>query len=76
MPSACGSRRRLTRRLSKHGALACERIGEFVELGTTVVLAAMDPDAAGMRAKMVSEGKSLLGGLDRRWRALAASEPQ
>jgi hypothetical protein len=28
------------------------------------------------RAKMVSEGQSLLGGLDRRWRALAASEPQ
>ena len=28
------------------------------------------------RAKMVSKGQSLLGGLDRRWRALAASEPQ
>ena len=29
------------------GALACERLGELIDAGATVVLAAQNPDAAG-----------------------------
>jgi hypothetical protein len=35
-------------RAGVRGALACERIGEFLELGATVVLVALDFDAAGL----------------------------
>jgi hypothetical protein len=39
-------------RTGVRGALACERIGEFVELGATVVLVALDLDAACMLDKI------------------------
>jgi len=44
-------------RTGVHGALACQRIGEFIELGATVVLAALDFDAAGMLDKIARQAQ-------------------
>jgi hypothetical protein len=44
-------------RAGVRGALACERIGEFLELGATVVPVALDFDAAGLLDKIAQRAQ-------------------